>query len=501
MRVTQQSATSLAQSIRNGERRAVAVVDAHIHEVKRVNGAINALVEDRFSAARLEAERADERVRSAHPDDELPPLLGVPFSVKQAFQLEGMTHASGSLMRETVRAQKTSTCVQRLIDAGAIPLGVTNVPELAMWMETDNRLFGRTQNPYDLSRTAGGSSGGEGALIGAGAVPFGVGSDTGGSIRLPAFFCGVFGHKPSRARVPGTGHHPAPEAGAGRYVTFGPLARRAEDLEMLLGLMEGEDGVDVNADDRAHLSPLSASRLTGRMSNANGNSLKLDATTAQHLKVLVVQDRPKVAAAVDHAERRAAAALARRGARLEAMSLRGTRQGFRIWGDALRASNEPPFSIALGGGTAVKSGRTFVKTLLRRGPHTLPAAGLALLDDLGRVFPGLVKGGVALAEEMAEAIDAALGDHGVLLFPTYPRPAPKHGAPLLRPLDFATCGMWNVLGHPVTQVPAGLSRAGLPVGIQVIAKRGHDALALQVARLLEQDLGGWLPPPRMRRLP
>ena len=131
--------------------------------------------------------------------DELPPLLGVPFTVKESIALEGMPNTAGVVARREYRASRTATAVKRLVDAGAIPLGVTNTSELTLWIESENRLYGRTNNPYDWSRTAGGSSGGEGAAVGSGGSAFGIGGDIGGSIRIPALFCGVFGHKPRPA--------------------------------------------------------------------------------------------------------------------------------------------------------------------------------------------------------------------------------------------------------------------------------------------------------------
>ena len=134
--------------------------------------------------------------------------------------------------------------MQRLIEAGAIPLGVTNTSELTLWIESSNNLYGRTSNPYDPTRTAGGSSGGEGAAVGCGGSPFGVGADIGGSIRIPALFCGVFGHKPSSGLVPNTGMYPPTPGEAGRMLGTGVIARRAEDLMPLLRLIAGPDGAD-----------------------------------------------------------------------------------------------------------------------------------------------------------------------------------------------------------------------------------------------------------------
>ncbi|MFW5740001.1 MAG: amidase, partial [Myxococcota bacterium] len=232
------SATRLARMIRTRAVSSREVVDAHIRHVEAVNPALNAMVADRFEQAREEARAADERVAREDPS-ELPPLFGVPCSIKEAFALEGMPNTAGLVSRVGSRATTDATAVRRLRAAGAIPLGVTNVSELCMWMESDNRVYGRTRNPYDLGCTAGGSSGGEGAIIAAGGTPFGLGSDVGGSIRMPAFFNGIFGHKPTGGLIPNTGQFPIAHNEARRYLTTGPLCRRAEDLYPLVQILAG----------------------------------------------------------------------------------------------------------------------------------------------------------------------------------------------------------------------------------------------------------------------
>ena len=209
-----------------------AVVEAHIARIEAVNPTINAVVAKRYDDARAEADAADARMAAAaRPDEALRcRYLGVPCTIKECFALTGMPQSSGLVARKGVVASDDATTVARMRAAGAIPLGVTNVSELCMWYESNNRVYGRTNNPYDPSRIVGGSSGGEGAIIGAGGSPFGLGSDVGGSIRMPAFFNGVFGHKPTGGLVPGSGQYPEAHGEGARIVATGPLARRAADL-------------------------------------------------------------------------------------------------------------------------------------------------------------------------------------------------------------------------------------------------------------------------------
>ena len=242
--LTERSATQLAAAIRARELTAREVVDAHIALIERRNPSINAVVATRFDAARAEADAADERLESRRGRKDPPPLLGVPCTIKESFALAGMPHTSGSVNRRERIADESATAVTRLMEAGAIPLGVTNTSELTLWIESENRVWGRTDNAYDPTRTAGGSSGGEGASIGSGFAPIGLGTDIGGSIRLPAFFNGVFGHKPSGAVVPHTGHYPAPNERGSFLLGTGPLARCAEDLMPALRAIAGPDGID-----------------------------------------------------------------------------------------------------------------------------------------------------------------------------------------------------------------------------------------------------------------
>ncbi|EKX50114.1 hypothetical protein GUITHDRAFT_103927 [Guillardia theta CCMP2712] len=214
------------------------LVDLSIRQIVRVNRSINAAVAERFAQARQEAARADERVAEARAKetlDSLPPLLGVPFSVKESFSVQGMPNTSGLIARTGRIAHVDAKVVKRLRTAGAIPVCVSNVSELCMWMESYNYVYGLTKNPYSLRHSVGGSSGGEAALVAScSCVPFGVGSDVGGSIRIPSAFNGVFGHKPTGGLIPNDGQHPISGGSARHVLATGPICKRACDLLPLL---------------------------------------------------------------------------------------------------------------------------------------------------------------------------------------------------------------------------------------------------------------------------
>ncbi|MEO1272600.1 MAG: amidase, partial [Myxococcota bacterium] len=343
------SAVALARAIRTQQTTAQAVVEAHIDRVKQVNPIINAVVHARFTQALEEAREADAQVAQAVADKtvgELPPLLGVPCTIKECFGLEGMPQTSGLVSRRGVFAERDATAVRRLRDAGAIPLGVTNISELCMWMESHNRVYGRTRNPYDPSRIVGGSSGGEGAIVASGASPFGLGSDIGGSIRMPAFFNGVFGHKPTGGMVPSTGQWPIPpDSEPLRCLGTGPLARCAEDLMPLLRLMAGPDGEDASTQPWSLGDPNAVSVEGMTVISVEGNGF-----------------RP-VARDLLQAQRRVARMLAQRGARVVHMQFEPLKQSLQMWAAMMNDAQGPKFRVLLGGGTPARLRRNFARYL------------------------------------------------------------------------------------------------------------------------------------------
>lgn len=470
------SATRLASMIRKRETTSREIVEAHIARIRAVNPILNAVVADRFADARREADAADRAVAEGRED--LPPLHGVPCTIKECFRLTGMPNTSGLVARKGIVADGDATAVARLRRAGAIPLGVTNVSELCMWMETNNRVYGRTNNPYDRSRIVGGSSGGEGAIVGAGASPFGLGSDIGGSIRMPAFFNGVFGHKPSGGLVPGTGQYPFAEGEARRYLTTGPLARRAEDLPLLVSLLAGPDETDTGCEEMtlADVKSVDVAKLT----------------------VIDVEwdGRNRVSDDLRAAQRRVADHLQAKGATVKRLPVDGINRVFEIWSAMMGTAGETTFAMLLGNGRPVRGVSLLPAWALRRSPHTLPAILLATLEGVSKLMASRQAQAVAAGRALRERLAELVGPDTVMLYPSYPRPAPRHYEPLRRPFEFVYTALFNVMQMPATQVPLGLNSDGLPLGVQVAAARGNDALTMAVALELEQAFGGWVPPPR-----
>ena len=236
------SARTLARAIRDKQVSAEEVVTAHLRRIAAVNPALNAVVQLAAERALDEARRADQVLTTGNV---LGPLHGVPMTIKDSLDTAGIISTGGTQGRAAYIPTEDATVVARLRDVGAILLGKTNTPELTLAGETNNLVYGQTNNPYDLSRTPGGSSGGAAAIIAACGAPFDIGSDTGGSIRLPAHFCGITGIKPTSGRVPRTGHVVPFGLGAIDALTQnGPMARFVEDLVLILPIIAGVDWHD-----------------------------------------------------------------------------------------------------------------------------------------------------------------------------------------------------------------------------------------------------------------
>ncbi len=483
--LTERSAVDLADAIRRREVTSVAVVEAHIERLRQTHSRINAVVAERYEDALAQARVCDQRVAQeslrgrvprwtgeAGTAGSLPPLFGVPFTVKESIALAGMPQTAGVLARSGQRPAESATAVQRLVDAGAIPLGVTNTSEMTLWIESENQLYGRTNNPYDASLTSGGSSGGEAAAVAVGGSPFGIGADIGGSIRTPALFCGVFGHKPSSGLVPNTGIWPAVTGTADEMLAIGPMTRHADDLMPLLRILAGE-------------------RAAMRLGDVGDVSL-------DGLQVTLVEGttRRPIGGAVRDARERAAGALASAGATVRTVSL-------ARWGDALLSyllmlqddadSDWHPTQAFLQQGG--ESRLTLREILTGGAGHTFPTRLTVGAERLGKLISTaatrekLLARGRALVNELVEAI----GD-GVLLHPAHMTLAPRHRRTYGRPWLMMPAAIFNMAGLPVSEVPMGLSADGRPMGIQVAAAHGADHLAIAIATELEAVFGGWVPP-------
>ncbi|KAM8952840.1 fatty-acid amide hydrolase 2 [Pelodytes ibericus] len=456
------------------------VVQRFISRIEQVNPVLNAVVCERFAQALHEAQCVDELVASGSMDVETLrnnyPLLGVPLTVKEAFSLQGMPQSSGLLSRRLIRSQTDAVVVSRLKKAGAIPLGVTNCSELCMWYESSNNVYGRTRNPYNPQHIVGGSSGGEGCILAAGGSVIGVGSDIGGSIRMPAFFNGIYGHKPTTGIVPNEGQFPDAHGCRCDFLCTGPMCRYAGDLTFVLKIMAGKNAERLSLDKEVSLPKL---RFFS-MDNDGGGMF----VTAMDTELVQAQRK-----LVDYLE-------ADLGVSVQPVSIHNLRYSFQIWSAMMSSDGNEgqSFTDLMSGEKSMWPSWELLKWIFCLSDHTLPAIGLALTEKLASLNTEGNKRMVKKAKHLRDEISTLLGDDGILIYPSHPKIAPRHHEPLTMPFNFAYTGIFNVLGFPVTQCPLGLSKAGLPLGIQLVASHYNDRLILALAQHLEKGLVGWTPP-------
>ncbi|XP_073943358.1 fatty-acid amide hydrolase 2-A-like isoform X1 [Choristoneura fumiferana] len=477
------SATDLARAVREGEMTSEHLVSIFIARVKEVNPLLNAVVEDRFSAALTDAKEVDRQIEEAKRSGSFKelvtnkPLLGVPFTVKESCSLAGLSNAVGCLENAGSRATTDGAAVNLVKEAGAIPLLVSNTPELCLGWETTNLVNGTTNNPYCLTRTPGGSSGGEAALLASGASVFAVASDIAGSIRIPAAFCGVFGHKPTPGIIPIDGHIPTlNDENYPKFLTVGPMTRKAEDLPLLLNVMAGKNRHKLRLDEPVDLSQIKVFQMT-------------EAT--QSIALLNVHK------SIKDAIRNAARYLSKEcGATI-------SHEKFAELRDSVELSISVFFSMKdipnmLQDPTNPKRERNLIFELIKyfrgEGSRSLQGLGFSMIDKTKLFIPaGRRTHYCERADALKEKITRTLGDNGVLLYPVFTDPAHRHHQVFARASAVVYTMLVNVLGLPAVAVPICVA-GELPIAIQVIAGPYQDRLCLAVAKQLEIGFGGWHPP-------
>jgi Asp-tRNA(Asn)/Glu-tRNA(Gln) amidotransferase A subunit family amidase len=461
------SAVSMAEQVRLKKLSPVELVSAHLARIERLNPRINAFVQVDAEGARRQARAAEDAVARG---EKLGPLHGVPVSIKSSIEVEGLRCEAGTKLRAGFVAGQEAPLVSRLRKAGAIILGTTNAPELLMAWETDNLLYGRTNNPWDLSRTPGGSSGGEAAAIAAGCSAGGVGSDGGGSIRVPAHFSGICGLKPTPGRIPATGHFPASVGPFALLGVVGPMARTIEDLKVLFEVMQGPDDGDPSS------VPVPVRWL-------QRDDLK-------KLRIGYFEDdgRTPVTVETRAALRTAAEALTRAGFRVEPFRPEGLEQARRLWWQLFGIAGGMLLGPMTSGREADLSPvlKQFSSWVAAEPTHT----GQTLLDTW-------IKRDVIRME-----IFFQMREYHVLLCPVAAIPAFRHGerswnidGQIVEYLDAWSYTEWfNLLGTPAAAVPFGRSKEGLPIGVQIVARPWEEELVLAVAAELETQRGAWQAP-------
>jgi amidase len=462
--VTQQSATDLLRLLRSRKLSPLELADEHIRQIERLNPQINALVDFDPERVRKQALAID------NASAQLGPLAGLPVTVKSSISTAGHRCEIGSLVNRGDVPNKDATVVARLRKAGAVILGTTNCPEYLMAYVTENDLHGRTNNPWNLDYTPGGSSGGESAAIAAGMSAGGLGSDSGGSVRVPAHFTGICSLKPTPGRIPSDGHLPACVGPFSFLGAIGPVARTIDDVVLMFHALSGQDPIDPSSPPIAMRKPEfdELKRLTIGYFEDDG----------------LVPVTPETRQAVQDA----AEALRKQGFDVRPFRPNGLEQARKLW--------ELFF---------VRCGAMFEEPLVRGHEHKLSPL---FRDFLARAHaaPSLTAEDVLTAWAEADIIRGKLleqmQEFPLLLCPVCSVPAFHHGerswtidGQQVEYLDAMRYTQWfNLLAAPAAVMPVGRSPEGLPIGVQLVGRPFEDEVALKVASIIDHEFG-YQPPP------
>jgi Asp-tRNA(Asn)/Glu-tRNA(Gln) amidotransferase A subunit family amidase len=461
----------MASAIRAQKLSPVELVEAHLARIERLNPALHAYVYVDADHAREQAKAAEEALASRSSAGEMGPLHGVPVSMKSSVDVAGWKAECGTVLRRNYVASEDAPLVSRLRKAGAILIGSTNVPEFLMAYETDNLLYGRTNSPWDLARTPGGSSGGEAAAIASGCSAGGVGSDGGGSIRIPAHFSGICGLKPTPGRIPSTGHYPVSAGPFAQLGVVGPMARTMQDLTTLFEVMTGPDIGD----------PASAPVPVRRRSGEEIRKLRV----AYFEDDGVTPVTPQTAAAV----RTAAEALRKQGFIVEEWRPRNLERVWQLWWNLFGRGVQMAFAPTV-------EGREEELSPMYRDFRAMVAAQPAMnAQELLNTLLGRDALRGMLLEKMEE--------FPILLCPACAIPAFRHRerewtvqGKKVEYLKAMSYSQWfNLLGNPAAVLPVAQSPEGLPIGVQIVGRPWREEEVLGVAACIEAAAGGFRRPP------
>jgi amidase len=475
------SATEMLHALRARQVSAVELLDLHLQRIERYNPQLKAIVTPNYDQARQVAVQADAaRVRG-----EDAPLLGLPLTIKDCIYVKGLPTTGGVPERAQAIAEADAPLAARVRATGGVIIGKTNVPPYAADYQSSNPLFGRSNNPWDLSRTPGGSTGGGAAAVAGGLTPLEFGGDFAGSIRVPAAFCGVYGHKPSETAVPQRGHFPGPNTpnAATAMAVQGPLARSAEDLELAFEVIAGPDvGEDVAW--RLEMPPARRERLADyRVAVLTPIEwLPVDAEITAALDELATQ-LGRVGAQVKEIRPTAAFGAMRDFHRtyasiMSAMSSTGRpREECHKVAEAIRRSADDHYHLALADGLEASASDYIIWFGRREHYHAALRAFFEQWDVL--LTPVNVVN--AFPHTDAPKLERRLEVNGTMVD--------------YEALQTAYPSLGNLSGHPATAFPVGLSRSGLPIGLQAIGPYLEDRTPIHFAALVAREFGGFCRPP------
>lgn len=474
------SATEAASRIREGKLTSKRLIQTYIDRIKQVEPVLNAIVHSCYEEALDQANKVDQMLGSMNRDSEnfsqltkKKPLLGVPFLSKDNMITKGLVCICGHPTRVNLKpSEEDAEVIKRLREAGAILLAVTNLPTFARHSVTSNPMNGRTNNPYDLRRTPGGSSGGISALISSGASIFGLGNDFVGSVRVPSSFCGIFGLRPTPGTIPLTGMVPEVKSSVFKTLwTIGPMCRYAEDLELFYRVMVGEEVA------------------TGRLSM--DKTIELRNLRVYYMEELNFLPTEPLQPEVRDSVRKVSKYLEKR------FSLQAKRMDFPVAHHTYEILGSMILKEEEDGPKRLKNClKDFLRHFVGRNYddtwYTIASKffySLVLKDEQKRAFI------LSKKDQLQEQISTLLAQNGVLLFPSFASQPAFHGQLNFLPFNNAYTALFNALGLPSLACPIGLSpNDGLPLSVQVVGAPNSETLLFAVGKELERAFGGWTAP-------
>jgi amidase len=454
--------TAMIAAMEDGAVTSAELTQAYLQRIEAINPGLNAIVHVDAEQAMAAARRADAARAAGRP---VGPLNGVPMTLKDSIDTAGVLTTWGTLGRGAYVPEHDATVAARLGEAGAVLLGKTNTPEFTLSFETDNLVFGRTRNPFDPERSPGGSSGGAAAAVASALCAFDLGSDTGGSIRVPSHCCGTAGLKPTQGRVPRTGHAVSFGGLHDSLTQLGPIARSVADLELILRVIAGPDGRD----------PFVAPVPWRNPSDVTIDGLRIGWHTDNGIFTPTAEIQAATAAAVRALA--AAGALTREVIPTPLPGSFGELDSLLVWN---------------------ADGGAWIRRLLdaagTRSAHPMIARQIT---DEWKVDSGEFTRLVEKRDRFRSDMLAFMQEYDVLVTPVSGFPAPVFGTAEDEAhfAGYSYTQVYNLSGQPAAVVRCGTSPEGLPIGVQVAARPWREDVALAVAGHLETVFGGWQAPP------
>ncbi|XP_037293151.1 fatty-acid amide hydrolase 2 [Manduca sexta] len=465
-----ESATALAKKIKNKELKSEDLVRTLIERIKQVNPIINAIAAERYEAALNKAREVDALIANGLDEDaQKKPFLGVPLTTKESQAVKGLPLTMGLWSRRKEVATEDSEAIVRLKNAGAIVVAATNLPELLVWQETRNPVYGMTRNPHHTGRSPGGSSGAEAALTATYATTISLCSDIGGSTRMPAFYCGMFGHHPT----PGTTNFRGVFFRKGdeeSMLALGFISKHTEDLIPLTKIIAGDKAQLLKLDRSVDMKDIKFYYLESSK-DVMVSSVRSEIKKAMQRVVSKITEDVSSSSNVP-----------------QPYYHEGFNYMYILWKYWMSKEPDNTAQLYTNNNGEANGIIELVKKLFGLSSHYIFSIFRLIEEQY------LPKVNSAWAEkvtaDLKQDLFSKLGDNGVLLMPSAPQVAPYHYSSLLRPFNFSYFAIVNTLMCPATQVPLGKNSEGLPLGIQVVAAPHNDALCLTVAKYLEKQFGG-----------